>query len=211
MEQSLHQLQSDLQINNSHDRLSGGYLAYIKSKYSINNKKDEGDIHSIREEWKVNYKYSRFENPPNADNHSRTLNLNHSNHSMKHASLPVSQSPSQSQSESVSVSERKDDAEDAIEVVNAPNTYSDSIIGSPNLILFDNFVVDNSREGSVDYGQYVPSGFKQDNFKKQLNNNIEEKSFIKKVRIYCSVKTYQITSYTIQNNEKYAEPYHDIT
>lgn len=194
MEQSLHQLQSDLQINNSHDRLSGGYLAYIKSKYSISSKKDGGDINSIREEWKVNYECSQFLNSPNADNHSRTLNFNHSNHSMKHVSLPVSQSQSlsvphlESESESESVLERKDYAEDAIEVVNAPNTYSDSIIGSPNLILFDNFIVDNSREGSVDYGQYVPSGVKQDLFKKKLNNIIDEKSFIEKVRIYCCIK-----------------------
>jgi hypothetical protein len=213
MEQSLHQLQSDLKINDSHDRLSGGYLAYIKSKYSINNKKDEGDINSIRDEWKVNYECSQFEHPSNADDHSRKLNLNHSNHSdhsKKHASLPVSQSQShshsQSDSVSESVSERKDDAEDAIEVVNAPNTYSDSMFDSPNLILFDNFVVDNSREGSVDYGQYVPSGVKQNKLKKQLDNIIREKSFIEKVRIYFSVKTNQITSYNIQNDDKYTIP-----
>ena len=181
MEQSLHQLQSDLQINDSHGRLSGGYLAYIKSKHSIN-KKEEGDINSIREEWNLNYECSQFEIPLNADNHSRTLNFNHSK---KHTSLPVSLS------ESESVSERKDDAEDAIEVVTAPNTHSNLMFDSPNLILFDNFVMDNSSDCSVDFGQYVPSGVKQDTLKKQFNGNNEEKYFIKKVRKCCCVQTHQ--------------------
>ena len=130
MEQSLYQLQSELQIDHSHERHTGGYLSYIKSKYSI---EDKGDMDTIRKEWQSNFDCSQFRNH---DNDSTILH-----HSKQQNSLSLMEI----------------DPESALEVVLAPNTYSGSIYDSPNLILFDNFVVDGSRDCSVDFGQYVPS------------------------------------------------------
>lgn len=130
MEQSLHQLQSELQIDHSDKRHTGGYLSYIKSKYPL---EDKGDMDSIRKEWQLNYECSQFRNH---DDDSKIL----------HDSR-----------QQTSLSLMEVDPDSALEVVLAPNSYSGSIYDSPNIILFDNFVVDGSRDCSVDFGQYVPS------------------------------------------------------
>ena len=134
MEQSLHQLQSELQIDHSHAHHTGGYLSYIKSKYPT---EDKGDIDSIRKEWKLNFECSQF---GNHDNHSKKI----LHHSKQQTSLPLTEV----------------DPDSALEIVMAPNSSSGTIYDSPNLILFDNFVIDGTRDCSVDYGNYVPSNMK---------------------------------------------------
>lgn len=131
MEQSLYQLQSELQIDNSHAHHTGGYLSYIKSKYPI---EDKGDMNSIRKEWKLNFECSKF---GNHDNDSKKI----LHRSKQQTSLPF----------------MENDPDSALEIVLAPNSCPGTIYDSPNLILFDNFVVDGTRDCSVDYGQYVPS------------------------------------------------------
>ena len=142
MEQSLYQLQSELQIESSHERHSGGYLAYIKSKYQI---EDKGDTDSIRKEWQLNFDCSQFQN--------------HGNDSCLASNLKQQSSPP---NEDV-------DSDEALEIVLVPNSRSDSKYDSPNLILFDNFIIDGSRDCSVDFGDYVPSGVKHSKLEGRSN------------------------------------------
>ena len=152
MQQSLYQLQSELQIDSSHERHRKGYLAYIKSKYPI---KDKGNIDSIRKEWQLNFDCSQN---CNHDDNSRI-----SNDSEQKSSFFL----------------RDDCPEEVLEFVLAPESYSDSVHDFPNIILFDNFVVDGSRDCSVDFGQYIPTGVNNSRLEESSNG---KDTFVKGVR-----------------------------
>jgi hypothetical protein len=137
MEQTLHQLQSELCIAGTTETQSGSYLTYIKSRYQ-KEVADDSDIN--RSEWERDFELSRL---MSCDDLS--CNKDNSGHTNL---VPTADNLSCS---------------DQIEVALVGDSYSGFMFGSPSPILLDNFVVDASTSSIIDFGDYVPSGCKRSN------------------------------------------------
>jgi hypothetical protein len=133
MEQTLHQLQSELSIVGTTDQ-SGSYLTYIKSRYQ---KEVANDVDTNRSEWQRDFELSRLMSCD--DLFCNEANSGHTNLVRTADNLSCG---------------------DQIEVALVGDSYSGFSFGSPSPILLDNFVVDASTSSTIDFGDYIPSGCK---------------------------------------------------
>ena len=130
MEEYLQQFRQQLSIIEESEHQSGGYLNYIKSKYL---KAVETDNTRIKCEWEIEFE------------ESQSLSLAEPPHD-------ILDSASRS---SVSIIE----GDEAAGVLILPSAlYSGGAVGSPNPVLFDNFVEEDGGDSAVDFGDYMPSG-----------------------------------------------------
>ena len=134
MEQTLHQLQSELSILGTTETQSGSYLTYIKSRYQ---KEVTDNFDANRSEWQRDFELSRLMSCDDI--------VCNKDSSLQSNLLPTPDNLNCS---------------DEIEVALVADSYSGSMFGSPNPILLDNFVVDASSSYNIDFGDYVPSGCK---------------------------------------------------
>ena len=138
MEQSLHQLQQELSISDVPGQQSGGYLNYIRSKYT---KVDETDVAKLQEEWIREFVISQF-TPPNVCLGKMTKTASSDSHLLSSEILT------------------NDDCT-GNQVTLTVGLRSGLSIESPKPVLFDNFI-ENGSGDEIDFGSYVPSGIRSD-------------------------------------------------
>lgn len=158
MEQTLHQLQSELCIVGTTETQSGSYLTYIKSRYQ---KEVANDFDTNRSEWQRDFELSRL---LSCDG----LICNKDNSVHKNL-LPTADNLS---------------CCDQIEVALVGDSYSGTMFGSPSPILLDNFVVDASTSSIIDFGDYIPSGCKGSDDTSPFTLQRNE---VRKVRSFCGI------------------------
>lgn len=134
MEQTLHQLQSELCIVGTTETQNGSYLTYIKSRYQ---KEVSDDFDANRIEWQRDFDISKL-----ISCHDLICNKD------------------KSANTNLSLTADNLSCTDQMEVTLVGDSYSGSMFGSPSPILLDNYVVDASSSSIIDFGDYVPSGCK---------------------------------------------------
>ena len=139
MEQSLRQLQQELSIFDVPGQQSGGYLNYIKAKYS---KVDDTDVAKLQEEW------------------SREFELSHS--TPVKVCLGKMTKTANSHSDLLSSEILTDDDFTGNQVTLTAGLRSGLSIESPMPVLFDNFIENDSCGDEIDFGSYMPTGIRSD-------------------------------------------------
>lgn len=165
MEQTYHQLQSELCIVGTTETQNGSYLNYIKSRYQ---KEVVDNFDANRIEWQRDFDISKSIccNDLICDK-DKSVNTN------------------------ISLTADNLSCSDQIEVVLVGDSHSGSMFGSPSPILLDNFVVDASSSSVIDFGDYVPSGCKGSDDTASFNVPQNE---VRQVRTFYSSKSFHSTS-----------------
>lgn len=137
MEQSLYQLRQELSISDVPGQQSGGYLNYIRSKYS---KVDEAEVAKLQKEWSREFEASQF-TPANI------------------CSGKISKKTSVDPNLLSSEIHTDDDCTEN-QVTLMAGLRSGLSTESPKPVLFDNFVENDSCGDEIDFGSYMPSGIR---------------------------------------------------